>query len=115
MVVEGMALVNTGSEVFTPIEEFCLEFGLTILPLECLLHLKGTGGISFPYKAYLEANLIIPGLPQYKEDVLFLVVSDHKYGEWVPVQLGTVVIDQSVVTITTEELQQASETLKQVH
>ena len=41
----------------------CLEFGLTIVPLMGLLHLEGTGGISFPYKGYIKANLIIPVLP----------------------------------------------------
>ena len=50
--------------------------------------------------------LIISGLHQYNEDVLFLVVLGHKYGEWVPVQLGTLVIDQLVVIVTSEELQQ---------
>ena len=34
-----------------------------------------------PYKGYIEAKLTIPDLPQYNEDVLFLVVLDHKYGE----------------------------------
>ena len=53
-----------------------------------------------PYKGFVEANLIIPGLPQYNEDVLFLVVSDNKYGERVPVQLGTLVIDHLVATMT---------------
>ena len=68
-----------------------------------------------PYKGYIEANLIIPGLSQYNEDVLFLVVSVHKYGEWVPAQLSTLVIDHLVVTMTTEELQQTGEIWKQVH
>ena len=75
------ALVDTGSQVSTLTEGFCLEFGLRILPLRGCLHLKGTGGILIPYKGYVEANLIIPGLPQYNEHLLFLVVSDHKYGE----------------------------------
>ena len=42
----------------------------------------------------MEANFIMPDLTQYNEDMLFLVVSDHKCGELVPVQLGTLVIDQ---------------------
>ena len=54
-------------------------------------NLEGTGGILIPYKGYIEFNIIIPGLPQYNEDVF--VVSDHKYGEWVPVQLDTLLID----------------------
>ena len=34
----------------------------------------GDGGILIPYKGYVEANLTIPDLPWYNEDVLFLVV-----------------------------------------
>ena len=57
------------------------------------------------YKGYIEANLIIQGLPRYDKDVLFLVVLDHKYGEHVSVQLSTLVIDDLVVTFTKEQLQ----------
>ena len=63
-----------------------------------LLCLKGTGGIAIPYKGYIEANLIISGLAWYNEAVLFLVISDNKYGYRVPVQLGTLIIDHLVVT-----------------
>ena len=55
-------------------------------------------------------NIILPGLPQYNEGMLFLVASDHKYGYWVHVQLDTLVIDHLIVIMTTEELQQADET-----
>ena len=44
-----------------------------------------------------------------------MVVLDHKYGDWVPVQLGTLILEQLVVTMTTEKIQQAGETWKQVH
>ena len=104
--VEMMALVDTGSRVSTLMEGFCLEFGLKIF-LWGIVTSQGNGGILIPYKGYIETNLIISDLTQYNEDVLFLVVSDHKYGEWVPVQLGTLVIDPLVVIMTLEELQQA--------
>ena len=44
------------------------------------LHLKRDRGIAIPYMGYIEANITIPGLPQYDEDVLFLVILDKKYG-----------------------------------
>ena len=44
-----------------------------------------------------------------------LVISDHKYQERVPVQIGTQVIDCLVVTMTKKELQQAGKIWKQVH
>ena len=46
---------------------------------------------------YIEANLIIPSVPWYNEDVLFPVISDIKYGERVPVQIGCLVIDYLVL------------------
>ena len=67
-----------------------------------------------PYKGYIEANFTIPDVPQYNKDVLFLVISDHKYGEKAPVQIGTQVIDHLVVTMTKKELQQSGEMWKQV-
>ena len=79
------------------------------------MHLEGIGGIAILYKEYVKANHTIPGLPQYNEDLLFLVVPDHKYGQRVHVQIGTLVIDHLVMTITKEELQWAGDTWKQVH
>ena len=99
-----MTLVYTGSEVSTLTEGFCLELRLKILPLGILLHLEETWGISILQKGYIEANLIIPGFHQYNDDVLLLIVSHHNYGEWVPVQLGSLVIDHLVVTMTTEKI-----------
>ena len=75
-----------------------------------MLHLKRKGGILIPYKGYIEANLTIPGLHQYNEDMLFLVILDHKYGERVSVQIGTQVVDHLVATVTEKELQQARDT-----
>ena len=112
VVVEGVemtALVKTGSQISGLTEGFCTERGLWILPLRNLwkgvLHLEGKGGISIPYKGYVEANLTIPDLPHYNEDVLFLVVANDKYGDRVPVQIGTQVIDQLMATMTEKELQ----------
>ena len=42
-------------------------------------------------------------------------VLDHKYGERVPVQMGTKVTDHLVVTMTEKEIQQSRDTWKQVH
>ena len=80
-----------------------------------MLHLKGIGGIFILYKGYVEANLTIPDLPQYNEDVLFLIVANHKYGDKVLVQTGTQVIDQIVAAMTKKELHKAGETWKWVH
>ena len=100
-----------------PSEAFCSERGLKILSLrnlvEGVLHLDGTGDITIPYQGCVDANLAILDLP--KEDVLFLVVANHKYGDRVPIQIGTHVIDQLVASMTEKELQKAGETWRQVH
>ena len=104
--VEITALVDTGSHISALTKVFCTEFGLRILPLRGLLHLKGMGGFPIPYEEYIEANLPIPGLPRYNEDVLLFLVSNHKYGQREPVQIGIQVIDHLVATMTEKELQQ---------
>ena len=60
-----MALVETGSQVSTLTEGFCLEFGLTVIPLGGLLYLKGTGAILIPYRDTLRLTLfyqVYPGI-----------------------------------------------------
>ena len=47
--------------------------------------------------------------------MIFLIVANHKYGERVPVQIGTQVIDQLVRTMTKKEFQKAGEIGKQVY
>ena len=78
--VEITALVDAGSRSSSLTEGFCLERELKILPLRNIvkgvLHLEGGGGIPIPYKGYVEANLAIPDLPHYNEDVLFMVVME---------------------------------------
>ena len=88
VVVEGVemtALVDTWSQISAHTDGFCKERGLKILPLRNLikgvLHLEGKGGITIPYNRYLEANLTIPDLPHYNEDVLFLLVANHICGD----------------------------------
>ena len=62
------------------------------------------------YQGYVEANVTILDLPHYQEDVLFLVVANHKYGDAGPVQIGTQVIDQLVFNVTENEVCKAGET-----
>ena len=44
-----------------------------------------------------------------------MVVSKDKYGARVPVQIGTMVIDLMLATMTKKELQKAGETWKKVY
>ena len=49
--------------------------------LKELLPLDGAGGIDVPYLGYVEARLTFPEIQDFDEDCLFLVMSDHTYGD----------------------------------
>ena len=61
--VKMMMLVDTGSQVTTLIEGFSLEFGLKILPLGGLLHLKGTGVFQSHTRDILSLTLLYQVYP----------------------------------------------------
>ena len=45
----------------------------------------------------------IPEIKGFKEDVLMMVIDDDEYGKRVPIQLGTLHIDQIITQATPEE------------
>ena len=46
----------------------------------------------------------IPEIKGFKEDVLMMVIDDDNYGKRVPIQLGTLHIDQIITQVTPEEV-----------
>ena len=105
VVVEGMekmAVVDTGSQVFILTEGFHSEFGLKTFHWGFVAS-SGDRGYFNTTKGYVEANLLVPGLLWYNDNMLFLVISEYKYGERVPVEIGTLVIDHLVITMTVED------------
>ena len=56
----------------------------------------------------MEARLAFPGIQNFNEDCLFLVMSDHEYGNRVPVVIGTLHIDMMLDKATREELESLS-------
>ena len=68
----------------------------------------GQGGIDVPYLGYVEARLSFPEIKGFDEDCLFLVMSDHAYGDRVPVVIGTLHIDMMLDLATREELESLS-------
>ena len=88
------ALIDSGASVTTITEGCCQDLGLQIKPLDDLLHVEGTSGHTVPYKGYVEANLQIPRVDKYRENILLLVLPNYLYGRKVPVQIGTKVIDR---------------------
>ena len=72
---------------------------LPIKPLQTFLHIEGTGGGRVPYYGYVEGRLGILGLPDFREDILMLVIDDSPYGKGVPIQLGTIHIGMVLDTL----------------
>ena len=88
---------------------------MQIQPLGRLLELEGTGGSATPYLGYVEVNLQIPGIKNYNEDVLLLVIPTTTYSEKVQVVVGSKIIDWAMGVITKGDLVKATMTWRQAH
>ena len=64
------------------------------------MELEGTGGSAIPYLGFVEVNLQIPGIKNYNEDVLLLVIPTMTYSEMVPVMVGSKIIDRALSLMT---------------
>ena len=107
MIVDGQkmtALIDLGAQVFSISSWFCNDHVLQIQPLGWLLELEGTGGSTIPYLRIVEVNLQIPGIKNYNEDVLLLVIPNTNYSEMVLVMVGSKIIDRAMRIITRGEL-----------
>ena len=56
-----------------------------------------------PYTGYVEARLTIPSIKQMDKDSLFMVTSNSLYTQRVPIQLGTLHIQEALQLATDEE------------
>ena len=84
VVIDGQevtALMDLGTQVLSISAQFCKELTLQIKPLGWLLELEGTGGAAIPYLRFVEENLQIPGIRNYNEDVLLLVIPTMTYSK----------------------------------
>ena len=93
-------LINSGAQVSSMCYQFCKDLTLQIQTLGRLLELEGTGGSAIPYLGYIQVNLWIPGIKNYNEDILLLVIPTMTYSEKVPVMVGSKIIDQAMGVIT---------------
>ena len=83
------ALLDTGAQITTVSDKWCVENGKTIYPLDKALNLRGAGNNVIPHKGVVEAELTVPHAPEYKEKTLLLVVGHCPYHDRVPLILGT--------------------------
>ena len=105
---EFKALVDSGSMVSQITVSLAKMLQLKIHQLNKLIPMEGAGGIKVPYVGYVEAHLQIPEVSAFREDCLFLVVPDHRYGFRVPITIGTLHIDMIIDKATPRELDQIS-------
>ena len=107
---EVTALIDLGAQVLSISTQYCKDLALPIQPLGWLLELEGTGGAAIPYLRFLEVNLQIPGIRNYNEDVLLLVIPTMTYSKMVPVVVGSKIIDKALSFMTAGELAAATTT-----
>ena len=80
-------LIDSGAQVSSISSQFCEDLTLQIQPLRRLLELEWTGGSAIPYLGYVEVKLQIPGIKNYNEEVLLLVIPTMTYSEKVLVMV----------------------------
>ena len=97
-------LIDSGAQVTTITVDLVNKLKLPIYELKTLLNFKGTGGGNIPYHGYTGVTLEIPEIEGFKEEVLMMVIDDDDYGKRVPIQLGTLHIDQIITRASPEEV-----------
>ena len=71
--------------------------------MNTLIEAEATGGSLVPYTRYIKVRLSILGIKAMNQNSLFMVVKDTNYTDRVPVQLGTLHIDEALALVTREE------------
>ena len=107
MIVEGEeypGLLDSGAQMSTITISQAKKMGLKIQSLENMLDIEGGGGIAIPYIGYVQVQLQIHEIKNYKENALMMVMNDSRYGEKVPFTIGTIHIHAALKKMTKEEL-----------
>ena len=119
-------VIDSGDQVSSISSQFCKDLALQIQPLGWVLELEAPqdslpdprpklmsmkGGI--PYLWFIEVNLQIPGIKNYNEDMLLLVIPAMTYSEKIPVMVGSKIIDRAMRIITKVEFMKVTTTWKQ--
>ena len=112
---EVTASIDSGAQVLSINAQFCKELTLQIQPLGQLLELEGMGVQPCHTSVFVEVNLQIPGIRNYNEDVLLLVIPTMTYSKTVMVVVGTKIIDKALSLMTAGELAKATMTWRQAH
>ena len=76
---------------------------------------RGYWSSAIPYLRYIEVNLEIPGIRDYNEDVLLLVILTMTYSNKVPVMVGSKIIDRAMEMSTKGKLARETAIWKQTN
>ena len=98
-----MALLDSGAQLSALPESLVEKLKLKVHNLNTIIEAEATGGSLVPYTGYVEARLSIPGIKAMNKNSLFMGVKDTNYTNRVPVQLGTLHINEALAVITREE------------
>ena len=107
---ETTTLIYLGAQVSSVSAKFGEDLTLQIKPLGQLLELEETGGAAIPYLGFVEVNLEIPGIRNYNEHVLLLVIPPMTYSETIPVMVGSKIINKVLSLMAMGELVKATMT-----
>lgn len=95
--VKTKALYDTGSCVSTIGETFYKQHlsNKELKPLENILRIECADGGVLPYLGFIEADLMVTGIPKSKSQTcLFLVVRETDYNKSTPLLLGTNILKE---------------------
>ena len=81
--------------------------------MDWLVPIEGSGRANVSYLGYVEVRMQISDISSFDQDVLMLIshTTTH-YHRWVPIQVGSQIIDQVTNCITEDELQSVSQSWK---
>ena len=95
-----LALIDSRAQL-SALPESLVE--LKVHNLNTIMKAEATGGSLVPYTGYVEARLCIPGIKAMNSNSLFMVVKYTNYTNRVPVQLGTLHINEALAVVMKEE------------
>ena len=98
-----MALIESGAQLSALPESLVEKLKLKVQNSNTIIEAEATGGSLVPYTGYVETRLSIPGIKAMNQNSLFMVVKDTNYTNRVPVQLGTLHINEALAVVTKEE------------
>ena len=107
------ALIDSGAMISMMSKGYCNDHGYEIQPLDQLVPMEGSGGAVVHYLGYVEVRMQILGISSFDQDVLMLVShTTAHYHRWVPIQVGSRIIDPATNCITKEELKSLPQSWK---